>query len=121
MFNELGQEAMSFGFGTALLKGIFAGWLIALVVWLNAAYAQGRIAIIIILTYFVGLSKLTHIVAGSVETLVLVMNGSMGWMSFFSGYMVPSLIGNIIGGVTLVSALNHAQVIQEERAKNQQH
>jgi formate/nitrite transporter FocA (FNT family) len=110
-FDELGREAIDVSFGTAILRGIFAGWLIALVVWLNAAYSSGKIAIIIILTYFVGLSRLTHVVAGSVEVLVLVMKGVISWQKAMAGYMLPSLLGNIIGGVTLVSALNHAQVI----------
>jgi formate/nitrite transporter FocA (FNT family) len=26
-------------------------------------------------------------------------------------YLVPTLIGNIIGGVTIVAALNHAQIV----------
>src|SRR5438105_15723525 len=47
-FEELGREAMSVSFGTAVLRGIFAGWMIALVVWLNAAYESGKLAIIII-------------------------------------------------------------------------
>jgi formate/nitrite transporter FocA (FNT family) len=29
-------------------------------------------------------------------------------------YMLPTLLGNIIGGVTLVAALNHAQVVAGE-------
>jgi formate-nitrite transporter family protein len=31
------------------------------------------------------------------------------------GYILPTLIGNIIGGVTLVAALNHAQVSAGEK------
>jgi formate/nitrite transporter FocA (FNT family) len=110
-FHALGLEAINVTFGNALLRGVFAGWLIALVVWLNAAYATGRIAIIVILTYFVGLARLTHIVAGSIEVLGLVMTGTIPWFQWVTGYMFPSLLGNIIGGVTLVSALNHAQVL----------
>ncbi len=50
------------------------------------------------MTYIVGLAGLTHIVAGSVEVLFLVMTGAKSWMS-------------AVGGVALVSALNHAQAI----------
>jgi formate/nitrite transporter FocA (FNT family) len=39
------------------------------------------------------------------------MIGAKTWMSFVMGYMLPTLAGNIIGGVSLVSSLNHAQVI----------
>src|SRR5690242_15422083 len=59
-------------FGEAVLRGIFAGWLIAMVVWMLAAIDTGRIAVIVFMTYIVGLASLTHIIAGSVEVLFLV-------------------------------------------------
>lgn len=108
---DLATTAADVTFGTALLRGIFAGWLIALVVWMNAATDSGRIPIIVVLTYIVGVAGLTHIVAGSVEVLFLVMTGAKSWLSYLDGYMLPALLGNIVGGVALVSALNHAQVI----------
>lgn len=108
---QLALNAADVSFGTAVLRGIFAGWLIALVVWMLAAMAGPRISIIVILTYIVGVAGLTHIIAGSVEVLFLVMTGVTSWFAYFSGYMIPALFGNILGGVALVSALNHAQVI----------
>lgn len=110
-FLELGQEAAAVGFGTALLRGIFAGWLIATVVWLLAAMQSERIRVIVILTYVVGLGGFTHVVAGSVDVLFLVMSGLTTWWAYLGGYLVPALIGNVVGGVSLVSALNHAQVV----------
>ena len=107
----LARSAADVTFGTAVLRGIFAGWLIAMVVWMRAAVNTGQIAIIIILTYIVGLAGLTHIIAGSVEVLYLVASGELSWWSCMSGYMTPTLLGNIIGGTALVSALNHAQVV----------
>jgi formate/nitrite transporter FocA (FNT family) len=108
---QLATEAADVTFGTAIIRGIFAGWLIAMVVWMLAATDSNRIPIIILMTYIVGLAGLTHIVAGSVEVLFLVMTGAKTWLSAVGGYMLPTLIGNVLGGVALVSALNHAQVI----------
>lgn len=116
-FDGIARESAAVGFGDALLRGIFAGWLIALVVWLLAAADERRLAIIAIPTYIVGLAGLTHVIVGSVEVLFLVMTGAIDWWSYFAGYMIPSLIGNIIGGVALVSALNHAQVISGQSSK----
>ncbi len=110
-FRSLAQEASAVSFGNAILRGIFAGWLIAMVVWMLAAIDTGRIAVIVILTYVVGLAGLTHIIAGSVEVLFLVMTGHLSWFSYLGGYMAPTLIGNIIGGVSMVSAVNHAQSV----------
>ncbi len=108
---SLGQHAMQVTWGTALLRGIFAGWLIALVVWMLAATDSGRIAVIVILTYIVGLADLTHIVAGAVEVLFLPMVGARSWGDVAWGYLFPTLLGNIIGGVSLTAAVNHAQVV----------
>jgi formate/nitrite transporter FocA (FNT family) len=108
---DVAKEAAAVSFGSALVRGIFAGWLIAMMVWMNAASNASRAFIIVTLTYVVGLAGLTHIVAGSVEVLYLVMIGEHSWWAFLGGYVVPTLIGNSIGGVALVSALNHAQVV----------
>lgn len=108
---KLAQHAMEVTWGTAVLRGIFAGWLIALVVWMLAAVDSGRVAVIVILTYIVGLADLTHIVAGAVEVLFLPMVGARSWGAVAWGYLIPTLMGNIIGGVSLTAAVNHAQVV----------
>ncbi len=113
---KLATHAMSVTFGTAVLRGIFAGWLIAMVVWMLAAVDNGRIAIIVIVTYVVGLANLTHIVAGAVEVLFLAMVGARPWMDVVVGYLIPTLLGNIIGGVSLTAAINHAQVVAGKTA-----
>ena len=108
---QLATGAADVTFGTAVLRGIFAGWLIAMVVWMLAAIDTGRIAVIVILTYVVGLAEFTHIIAGSVEVLFLAMVGVRSWWAIVVGYLVPTLLGNIIGGVSLTAAVNHAQVV----------
>jgi formate/nitrite transporter FocA (FNT family) len=110
-FLVIARQAVDVGFGEAILRGIFAGWLIAMMVWMLAAVRTGQIAIIVILTYIVGLGEFTHIIAGSVEALFLVWSGRLSWFACVGGYMVPTLIGNVIGGVSLVAAVNHAQVV----------
>jgi formate/nitrite transporter FocA (FNT family) len=107
----LAKKAMAVSFGAAILRGIFAGWLIAMVVWMLAAVDTGRVSIIIILTYLVGLADFTHIIAGAVEVLFLPMVGAASWIAVAWGYLLPTLIGNIIGGASLTAALNHAQVV----------
>lgn len=114
-FFEIGRNAADVTFGEATLRGILAGWIIALMVWILAGTTQhARLWVILLLTYLVALGNLTHIVAGSVEVLFLVMTGSLSWVACVSGYMLPTLLGNCIGGVALVSALNHAQVVSDQ-------
>ncbi len=118
---QLAREAAHVTFGQAVLRGIFAGWLIAMVVWMLAAVDSGKALIIIILTYIVGLAGLTHIIAGSVEVLFLVMVGVKSWGAVAWGYMFPTLIGNIIGGVSLTAAVNHAQVVSGMASRKHHH
>lgn len=87
-----------------------SGWLIALMVWLIPGAETSEVAVIIIITYLVGLGNLAHIIAGSVEVLYAVTSGAASWGEYFGGFMIPTLLGNIIGGVSLVAALNYAQV-----------
>ena len=110
-FLEIARESMQASFGDKLLHGIFAGWLIALLVWILGAVKSEGVAIIVILTYIVGLGSFSHVIAGSIEALFLLWAGQIGWWDAVGGYTLPALIGNTIGGVSLVAALNHAQVI----------
>lgn len=110
---ETAREATAIDPWSAFMRGIPAGWLIAMVVWLRAAIDSGDLAIIVILTYFVGLGEFTHIIAGAAEYLFLVFAGAADWFSFVRDYALPVLFGNVLGRVTIVAALNHAQVRAE--------
>lgn len=116
-FDEIAREAIDVTFTTAILKGIVAGWLIAMMVWMLAAVRVSQLFIVLLMTYVVGISTLTHIIAGSIEALFLVFNGTISWWRFAGGYAAPTLLGNIIGGVSLVSVLNHAQVVAGQEQK----
>jgi formate/nitrite transporter FocA (FNT family) len=112
-FVDIAQRSLHGNFGLTVLRGIFAGWLIALMVWLLPASNGMRLHIIILLTYIVALGGFAHIIAGSVDVLYLVNVGLASWLTYFGGFMVPTLIGNIIGGALLVALLNFGQVAAE--------
>lgn len=112
-FAEVAGHSLRGGFGLTILRGIFAGWLIALMVWLLPAAESTRLHIIILITYLVALGGFAHIIAGSVDVLYLVNTGAVSWFTYFVGFMLPTLIGNILGGVSLVAVLNFAQVAAE--------
>jgi formate-nitrite transporter family protein len=110
-FAQIGRETIHVTPEQAIIRGIFAGWLIAMLVWMRAAIDNGQIPLIIIMTYFVALGSFTHIIAGSIEVLFLVMTGALPWVTWLTHYMLPVLVGNTIGGVSLVAVVNHAQVV----------
>jgi formate/nitrite transporter FocA (FNT family) len=117
-FAEIGRKAMEHGAGTILLRGIFAGWLIALMVWLLPFAETARVWVIILITYVVGLAHFSHIIAGAVEVFALAAMNEKTWLEVLGIYIAPTLAGNIIGGVTLVAALNHAQVVAGNRGQD---
>jgi formate-nitrite transporter family protein len=53
------------------------------------------------------------VVAGSIDAFYLVHTGEIGYGGYLARFFVPTLIGNVIGGVTLVAALNYGQVKSE--------
>lgn len=110
-FAEIGHKAMAHSAGVVMWRGVFAGWLIALMVWLLPFAETARVWVIILITYVVGLGHFSHIIAGAVEVFALAASGEKSWLTVLGGYLAPTLAGNIIGGVTLVAALNHAQVV----------
>ncbi len=114
---QLAQATLVGDFWSVVLRGIGAGWLIATVVWLMPASGTMRLGVIVIITYVVALANLSHIIAGSVETLYLVITGRLAWSAWFTTFMVPTLLGNVVGGVAFVSALNYGQVAAGQRRR----
>jgi formate/nitrite transporter FocA (FNT family) len=108
---EISQGGAEGGWGVIFVRAIFAGWLIALMVWLLPAAESARVSIIIILTYIIGLGGFNHVIAGSVKELFLVVRGAATWPDYFLRFFIPTLLGNIVGGVSLVAFLGHAQVV----------
>ncbi|HEV7265296.1 MAG TPA: formate/nitrite transporter family protein [Falsiroseomonas sp.] len=100
-------------FWTVFLKAVFAGWLIALMVWLLPAAETSRPFIIVVVTYVVAIGGLAHVIVGSVEVLYLVESGRAAWADFALRFFAPTLLGNVVGGVALVAALNYGQVAPE--------
>jgi formate/nitrite transporter FocA (FNT family) len=107
----IGAGHVGAGFGTVLLRAIFAGWLIALMVWLLPAAESARVSIIIIVTYLVGISGFNHIIAGSTTMFFLICTHSISWGAYLLHFFLPTLFGNVLGGLSLVTALGHAQVV----------
>jgi formate-nitrite transporter family protein len=118
--DAIATEGTAQPFGLNLLRGIFAGWLIALMVWLLPAAESARVWVIIIVTYVVGLGHFPHIIAGAVEAFYAGMSGIRSWGELVGSYLSPTLVGNTIGGVTLVAVLAHAQIVGDKEKRGQE-
>ena len=69
-FQELGVKLMEYDAFTMFSKAILSGWLIATLVWVLSSIDQGKILMIFIVTYLMGLGDFPHIIVGSVEVPV---------------------------------------------------
>lgn len=110
----ISHHAVDGAFWTLVTRGVFAGWLIALMVWLLPGAESARAVIVIIVTYVIGLGGFSHVIAGAVEVFYLAVCGGLSWHHAVGGWLVPVLLGNVAGGLLLVTALNHAQVTSGE-------
>jgi formate/nitrite transporter FocA (FNT family) len=96
-----------------LFHAITAGFLMAAMVWLIPASAGAQFQMVTLMTYLIGLAGAAHIVAGSMEAFLLLANGELGIGPMVGAFIVPVLIGNIIGGTVLFALLSYAQVMKE--------
>ena len=111
---ETGRKAVEHGFWTSVVKAIFAGWLVALMVWMLPAAQTAHVSVIVVMSYLISVGEFLHIIAGASEVFYLAFSGELGWGATVTRFLGPVLLGNVIGGVMLVSALNHAQVVSGE-------
>ena len=117
VFDEIGRSTVQASFDVTLVRGVYAGWLIALMVWLLPGAETSRTLIIIIITYIVAAMGFSHIIAGTVDCAYAVERGIATPLQFAWRFFAPTLLGNILGGVALVAALNYGQVAPEIGAK----
>jgi len=107
----LGTNALTGNAAFFFWSGIIGGWLIALVAWMVSAshFTIGQIAVVWLLTFVVGIGGFSHCIATSGEILAAVVTGNLAPGMYFH-WLLFATLGNIIGGVTIVTLLNYGQV-----------
>ncbi len=113
---DLSAQTMAHPTWHTMLTAGSAGWLIGLMVWLLPGAGPARPLIIILLTYVVSVCQFPHIIAGSVEAIYGVFSGAASVRDYLLGFLLPTLVGNAIGGTILAALLNHAPVATELKA-----
>lgn len=118
---EVGVTFVQDGFKTpwwdVFFKALFAGWLVAGVVWLGTAARDtiSRLALIYIVFYLIAVAELFHVVTVACEVLYFMFLGAVG-PGFFSltvEFWLPVLFGNTVGGVLLFAFVSYAQTEQQ--------
>jgi formate/nitrite transporter FocA (FNT family) len=107
----LGTNALAGNAAFFFWSGIIGGWLIALVAWMVSAsyFTIGQIAVVWLLTFIVGVGGFSHCIATSGEILSAVVTGNATAGMYFP-WLLFATLGNIVGGVTIVTFLNYGQV-----------
>jgi len=110
---EISRDLTHVGWWRMLFGGVSSGFLIAAMVWMIPSAESAKFAVITLMTYLIAIGGFTHVVAGSMEANLLVLNGDWEWWRMLAQFMAPVLIGNIIGGTALFALISYAQVMEE--------
>lgn len=111
-FIDISKHAIHRDMGDVFIQAIPAGFIIALLVWMLPSSKGNEIWIIILMTYLIAIGDFAHIVAGSGEAFLLMLNGHASLLEG-AQYLVAACVGNIIGGTFLFAFMAYAQVKEE--------
>jgi formate/nitrite transporter FocA (FNT family) len=110
---EISRVLLGLGWWDMAFKGVSSGFLIAAMVWMIPSAESAKFAVITLMTYLIAIGGFTHIVAGSMEANMLVLNGDWEWWRMLLQFFVPVLLGNMVGGTALFALISYAQVMEE--------
>ncbi len=110
--DELAHHVASFSAIQNLLKGVMSGLLIAALVWMLPSVSN-KFLVIFFMTYLIGLGDFTHVVVGSTEMSYLVWQGEASLGEYMFNFLIPTTIGNIIGGTGVFTLVIYGQVTEE--------
>ncbi|NKE71677.1 formate/nitrite transporter family protein [Nitrospiraceae bacterium HYJII51-Mn-bac16s-1-B09] len=100
----------------AFFKAVFAGWLVAGVVWINVAARDtiSRLVIVYIVFYMVAVADLFHVITAAADLFffVFLQAPGPGLISLVHRFWLPVLLGNTVGGVMLFAFSAYAQTEQ---------
>jgi formate/nitrite transporter FocA (FNT family) len=71
------------------------------------------VIIIWALTFVIGLGHFAHCIAGSGEVLTAVLTHQVAWSGYL-GWLALAALGNVCGGVVIVTLLEYGQVMADE-------
>lgn len=113
--HEVARNVMRLDAIENIFRGIPAGIIIAVLVWIAPQTRNFRLSTIIFLVYFIALGDFSHVVVGSCEMAFEIIEGDANFFDYFFKFLIPTGIGNVIGGTIIFTLLIHNQVREELR------
>ena len=114
---SLSEHATGMGAYPGFWRAIPAGVIVALIVWMLPQADAAAFFLILIFTWLIAAGDFTHIVAGSVEMAVLMVQGNLSLGAAMFGFFLPVLAGNIIGGTVIFTLVAWGQVRDDVQDK----
>ena len=114
---KLSDQILQLGFWGVLLRSVLAGWLVGLMVWLVAS-SKDTISVffsVFAMALLLPATNSPHCIADSIELLITLFSGNISPLEYLGGFLLPSTIGNAVGGIVLVTLLNWGQVLGSKK------
>lgn len=113
-FEHMGRDMVDHPWWTIVISAVLAGWLMGLLSWMSRTTRStlAQLAIVWMVTATIGLGKLHHCIAGTIEvTMAMAMPGGAVTMADALRFLVWATLGNALGGVVFVALvkLGHAR------------
>jgi len=111
-FGELAYPLVDKPAGVMLTSAIAAGWLMGLLSWLVTAGRDtvSQIIFVWLTTMVIGLGKLHHSIAGTIEVLMGVFAGVGATPADYGRFLLWAVPGNAVGGALFVALLKFGSV-----------
>ncbi len=109
----ISRGLLALGWWEMAFRGVASGFLVAAMVWMIPSAESAKFAVITLMTYLIAIGGFTHIVAGSMEAYLLVFCRRLAMVADALHFLVPVLIGNMVGGTALFALISYAQVMEE--------
>jgi formate/nitrite transporter FocA (FNT family) len=108
---EISKTIMQRDMLSTFFNAIPAGFIIAILAWTlpNARNGSG-FWVILVMTWLVGAGGYTHSIVGSAGAFILLFKGHIDVQFTILGFLLPAVLGNLVGGAGIFSLLAHAQV-----------
>lgn len=110
---SLSEHAVGMPAWDSFWRAIPAGILVAAIVWMLPQAEEASFFVVLVFTWLIAAGDFTHVVAGSVEMAVLMLQGSLNISGAVFGFFLPVLAGNIVGGTGIFALMAWGQVKEE--------
>ncbi|MBF9031428.1 formate/nitrite transporter family protein [Rhodobacterales bacterium HKCCE3408] len=107
---EISHHAVDMGALESFVRAIPAGLLVAAIVWMMPQVEPAPLAVIVLFTWLIAAGDFAHVIVGSVEMTVVILDGALAPLTAITQFWLPVLFGNIVGGTAIFTLMAWGQV-----------